>query len=93
MAHSVRVLHGKDQLVLKIESRDTKESAIASRICTQCSLASGIFITNQSGLVTISHLLESLPACNGHGFREGTLKSKPRLMADSQSRESSATCK
>lgn len=62
IAHSVRVLHGKDQTALKIESRYTKESVIASRICTQCSAASGIFITNQKRLVTVSHLLESLLA-------------------------------
>lgn len=65
IAHSVRVLHGKDQPALKIESRDTKESAMASRICTQCSGASGIFITNQKRLVTGSHLLESLLGCSG----------------------------
>lgn len=70
IAHSVRVLHGEDQPALKIESRDTKESAIASRICTQCSVASGIFITNQKRLVTNSHLLESLLGCSGRGFRE-----------------------
>lgn len=80
LAHSVRVVHGKDQPTLKIESRYTKESAIASRICTQCSVASGIFITNQKRLVTVSHLLESLPGCNVRGFREATSKSKPRLM-------------
>lgn len=62
IAHSVSVLHRKDQPALKIESRDTKESAITSRICTQCSVASGIFISNQKRLVTVSHLLESLPA-------------------------------
>lgn len=77
IAHSVRVLHGKNQPTLRTQSRDTKESAIASRICTRCSAASGIFITNQKRLVTASHLLESLLGCNGPGFREGTLKFKP----------------
>lgn len=70
IAHSVRVLHGKDQPALKIEPRDTKESAIASRICTQCGVASGIFITNQKRLVTSSQLLEPLLGCSGHGFKE-----------------------
>lgn len=65
IAHSVRVLHGKDQHALKIESRDTKESAIASRICAQCNVSPGIFITNQKRLVTVSHLLESMPGCSG----------------------------
>lgn len=77
LAHSVRVVHGKDQPTLKIESRYTKESAIASRICTQCSVASGIFITNQKRLVTVSHLLESLPGCNVRGFREATSNQSP----------------
>ena len=93
IAHSMRVLHGKDQHTLKIESRDTKESAIVSRICTQCSVASGIFISNEKRLVTVSHLLESLPGCSGHGFRVGTLKSKPRLTEESQSREPTVPCK
>ena len=89
----MRVLYGKDQHTLKIESRDTKESAIVSRICTQCSVASGIFISNENRLVTVSHLLESLPGCSGHGFRVGTLKSKPRLTEESQSREPTVPCK
>ena len=70
IAHSVRVLHGKDQPALKIESKDTKESAIASRICAQCSVAPGIFITNQKRLVTVSHLLESMPSCSGRGLEK-----------------------
>lgn len=93
IAHSMRVLYGKDQHTLKIESRDTKESAIVSRICTQCSVASGIFISNEKRLVTVSHLLESLPGYSGHGFRVGTLKSKPRLTEESQSREPTVPCK
>lgn len=91
IAHSVSVLHGKDQPALKIESRDTKESAIASCICTQCSAASGIFITNQKRLVIGSHLPESLLAAMALALEKVHWYQSPDL-EEPQSRELTVSC-
>lgn len=60
--------------------------------CTQCSMASGIFVTNQKRFVTIRHLPESQPGCSGRDF-QGVSPSKLRLLGESQNKELAVTCK
>jgi hypothetical protein len=70
IAHSVSILYGKDQPVLEIESKDTMKSALDSRICIQCSVASDVFSINQKRLVTVSHLLSHCPAAMAVASKE-----------------------
>lgn len=68
IAHSARALHRNDWPILEIESSSTKEWENSLTDRTQCSVVSGIFIANQKGFDTISHLL----GCKGHGLQRAS---------------------